>query len=180
MIVMIDIGANGGSVGSRLCPHDLDGQEVIEQNHGVPDKSVCEGDNREYSTDQVDACNKDVDVDHAGVKSLAQREENGDVEDLTDGCYTRNESEGQNHAQKVPDNKVAATCTQLQGFKRFIILRLLWEEILRPRWWPSMSNWLLQSWILLRIPHLLTPLNERLLRAHLWIYGWLLLRHFLI
>lgn len=71
---MITVGAHWWSVGSRLCPHYLDGQEVIEQDEGVPDKSVSQSDNRERSTDQVDARDKHVDVDHAGVKSLAQRE----------------------------------------------------------------------------------------------------------
>ena len=52
------------TVGLRLCPHDFDGDEVVEQDNGVPDEPVGQGYHREGSADKIHACHSHVDVDH--------------------------------------------------------------------------------------------------------------------
>ena len=76
---MIDVSTHRAPVGPGFGPHDLDGYEVIEQDHCIPDESVGESHHWEHSTNQIDGTNYHVQVRHARVESLTQGEKDRDV-----------------------------------------------------------------------------------------------------
>ena len=86
------------SVRSRLCPYDLDGEEVVEEDQCIPDKSGGQRDDREGTTDEIDASHNNVEVDNKSFQCAAYRDEDGNVKGLSYCGDGGDEGEGQNHA----------------------------------------------------------------------------------